>query len=231
MKNKIYSKYPYGMILSGRGFIPYFTMIELLIVIAIIAILAAMLLPALNAARETAKKIQCVSNLKQMITATHMYAQDNQGLIPPANCNSINFHAYLQGGRYLAPNIIYDQTIYISNKSKIFLCPTEKEKEKGTFFYAANRSFGTSTASVIANTKVKLSRLNPGLCYIADWNPKNTNSGYPGFTGGVSSLTGTEWGSAYARYKGFLNTAVLDGHAETMDIPTFSQPQHKNVYP
>lgn len=31
MKNKIYSKYPYGMILSGRGFIPYFTMIELLI--------------------------------------------------------------------------------------------------------------------------------------------------------------------------------------------------------
>ena len=60
-----------------------FTLIELLVVIAIIAILAAMLLPVLGRAKETAKRIACLNNLRQLSLAAHMYVDDNQGTYPP----------------------------------------------------------------------------------------------------------------------------------------------------
>ena len=62
-----------------------FTLVELLIVIAIIAILASMILPALRSALDKARAIQCTSNQKQLSTATHLYVDDNNGYIPSHN--------------------------------------------------------------------------------------------------------------------------------------------------
>lgn len=68
----------------------FFTLVELLIVIAIIAILASMLLPALKEAKNQAHAIKCSSNLKQIGGGFHMYADDFNGLMPPDSASFEN---------------------------------------------------------------------------------------------------------------------------------------------
>lgn len=60
-----------------------FTLIELLVVVTIIAILAALLMPALKGARDTARIVQCMGNLRQQGTAIRLYAGENDGFLPP----------------------------------------------------------------------------------------------------------------------------------------------------
>ena len=62
-----------------------FTLIELLVVIAIIAILMAILMPALNRAREQGKRAACLSNVKQLTLAWILYADDNDGKMASGN--------------------------------------------------------------------------------------------------------------------------------------------------
>jgi prepilin-type N-terminal cleavage/methylation domain-containing protein/prepilin-type processing-associated H-X9-DG protein len=80
--------------LTSRGHAPFleggyglhalaFTLIELLVVIAIIAILAALLLPGLARAKQKAWTVGCLSNLKQLETCWHLYALDNNDVLPP----------------------------------------------------------------------------------------------------------------------------------------------------
>ena len=118
-----------------------FTLIELLVVIAIIAILAAMLLPALSAARERARCASCISKLKQIGLATHMYAGANKDYLPWRGAHATNMSAnittigptsptaftMLATGGYFADNNVVTNNVqtYFATTEKAYHCPSD----------------------------------------------------------------------------------------------------------
>ncbi|MDD3926380.1 MAG: DUF1559 domain-containing protein [bacterium] len=211
-----------------------FTLIELLVVIAIIALLAAILFPVFNSARESARKATCQSNLKQITTALHMYCED-WDRFPHYSRNTArspySWVANLILGKYIAgtPNQIKDAKglnlagqLDSTKPEGVLVCPSQDNERSdvvynGTWFtskggtdYGINPWITGDAGTVAAGAK---------WCGIPDV-PKSADvmlltEADCKFSIGLSSYVAS-------RHTQGVNVAYVDGHVawmRTADIP------------
>lgn len=191
----------------------FFTLIELIIVIAIIAILASMLLPALNKAKNLAKRSACAGNLKQIGTASLMYANDWQGYLPGVSNHYFWFRDN-EGSAYPDHYNFLDE--YLGNtvdRDPIFQCPSADNKWLQTLDngwmgkycdYGCNEKIGSKWGNYrISNIKQASSTMT-----YADANC--TVFWYPDASG-LKKLQ--------SRHDKGFNSVHVDGHTEFYKIP------------
>jgi prepilin-type N-terminal cleavage/methylation domain-containing protein/prepilin-type processing-associated H-X9-DG protein len=210
-----------------------FTLIELLVVIAVIAILAALLLPSLSHAKAQAQTVKCLSNLKQLQTAWHMYIGDNKDVAAPnmwEEDSAINVSSSAPGS-WVVGNAQFDQTPsniqsgvlypYITSIG-VYHCPTDHSTVQGLPGLQRFRSYsmscefagggdGQEVFGPFLVTKLTQMTNTSGLFLFLDEDSQSIDDG----AFGTYPFPSTQWDNLpSSRHDQGVDLSFIDGHVQ-----------------
>jgi prepilin-type N-terminal cleavage/methylation domain-containing protein/prepilin-type processing-associated H-X9-DG protein len=176
-----------------------FTLVELLVVIGIISVLIAILLPSLQLARANARKLSCLSNMRQVGTALMMYANESKGYFP---YQEESVAASPNGGvsnfaTTTTPNFLSAVMPYLNNNIYVLICPDAYS----TYSFVTETPTATSNTNYLGNGVVMGGRLNTST---GVWQTRSLSQ-IPNTTG-IIALQENIWAVNQAYLRPYYNT-------------------------